>query len=388
MRCPNCNFVGPDHRDVCSKCYLDLREHKKAVGVAISNSWATHEELLRELGIAPATSVSPEAPKLQAPEPERTSELPQPVSSRNEVAKTEKEAISQGATPVHPIAGLKFGPRPKQIVRPEIEKEAARLLFEAAEVELRQNVDNTEFELTSDQDLIAPQREGIRAMFALARDVFDDPTLEQEIARAKVSSADRKVEADSLSGMLKQIESTITTPVVNLRSAMRDARLRADEAEREEPFRELERANAIERLSAFCIDLAAVAVASYILAAVLISNIEGSAFSLAMPETLSGGEPTLFWSLTAACTCLLSLFYPLVSLTFYRSTLGLHLLSLRVVNERFRRIRNSHALVRSLSFPLAIISGIGVIGVLFGKRALHDWSSRTLVCRAPTTALR
>lgn len=379
MRCPNCGFVGPDHRDVCIKCYLDLREQKKAVGIPVSNSWATHEELLRELGIGQTTTTQskptpPSAPSTLASSPTPASEeetLPQTIPT--EAAAAPANAIS---------ASLKFGKRPSNIATPDLDHGSAQLLFDAAEIELRQCADDSAFELSADKDIISSQRESIKALFGLAEEVLADPSIERELARSQVSSAERTVEASSLSTMLQGIESSITAPVFNLRSAMRDATQRADDQERQEPFRELDRASVAERICAFCIDSMLTLICSYFLTAVLLSSIEGMAFSLTPPQQ-GAGDPVLFWSLMGAVTCVLMLIYPLVCFTFYRTTLGLHTLSLGVVNERFRRIRNSHALVRALAFPISILSVFGIAVTLVGKRAFHDWLSCTMVCRLP-----
>ena len=46
MKCPGCEFVCSDLRDVCPKCYLDLRPQKKLLGLQITNPEASYNELL------------------------------------------------------------------------------------------------------------------------------------------------------------------------------------------------------------------------------------------------------------------------------------------------------------------------------------------------------
>ena len=45
MKCPNCNFVCSDLRDICPKCIFDLRGYKKAVGLPISYPKLSYTEL-------------------------------------------------------------------------------------------------------------------------------------------------------------------------------------------------------------------------------------------------------------------------------------------------------------------------------------------------------
>ena len=46
MKCPDCQFVCSDLRDVCPRCLVDLRPYKKALGIKISNPSASHQELI------------------------------------------------------------------------------------------------------------------------------------------------------------------------------------------------------------------------------------------------------------------------------------------------------------------------------------------------------
>lgn len=54
MKCPSCNYVCSDLRDICPKCLVDLRPEKAHLGLAASNPEATYEELLRKISGPPA----------------------------------------------------------------------------------------------------------------------------------------------------------------------------------------------------------------------------------------------------------------------------------------------------------------------------------------------
>ena len=46
MKCPGCNFVCSELRDLCPSCLIDLRPCKKAAGLPITNDAVSYEELL------------------------------------------------------------------------------------------------------------------------------------------------------------------------------------------------------------------------------------------------------------------------------------------------------------------------------------------------------
>jgi uncharacterized RDD family membrane protein YckC len=61
MKCPDCNFVCSDLRDVCPKCYVDLREFKSELGIPVTNPRATYEQLLERAGLT-RTKLPDDAP--------------------------------------------------------------------------------------------------------------------------------------------------------------------------------------------------------------------------------------------------------------------------------------------------------------------------------------
>ena len=48
MKCPSCKYVTADEKDICPKCQLDLRPHKKTLGLPISEPNKTSLELRKE----------------------------------------------------------------------------------------------------------------------------------------------------------------------------------------------------------------------------------------------------------------------------------------------------------------------------------------------------
>ena len=53
MKCPGCEFVCSDLRDICPKCLLDLRPQKEILGIQVTSPEASYEELLQ--GAIPAS---------------------------------------------------------------------------------------------------------------------------------------------------------------------------------------------------------------------------------------------------------------------------------------------------------------------------------------------
>lgn len=54
MKCPDCKLVCSDLRDICPKCLSDLRDHKVALGIPVTNSKASYQELVNRMKRLPA----------------------------------------------------------------------------------------------------------------------------------------------------------------------------------------------------------------------------------------------------------------------------------------------------------------------------------------------
>jgi len=49
MKCPSCNFVCSDLRDICPRCLEDLRPHKASIGLPITNPNAAYQNLVEKV---------------------------------------------------------------------------------------------------------------------------------------------------------------------------------------------------------------------------------------------------------------------------------------------------------------------------------------------------
>ena len=63
MKCPVCNFICADSRDICSSCGVDLRPHKKALGLPITDPDTPTKELRKALNKKKSAPTKKEKPK-------------------------------------------------------------------------------------------------------------------------------------------------------------------------------------------------------------------------------------------------------------------------------------------------------------------------------------
>lgn len=139
MKCPNCNFVCSDLRDICPKCIFDLRGYKKAVGLPISYPKMSYAELALKTTSAGAKrkkknpiekkepaqvlvaepivaklksffkkrviekTTAPAAPPSQASKsPSLTPPPPVPTETISAVSDNQVQAVTEEATPIVP----------------------------------------------------------------------------------------------------------------------------------------------------------------------------------------------------------------------------------------------------------------------------------------------
>lgn len=70
MKCPACQYVCSDLRDICPKCFLDLRAEKKLIGIPVINPDISYNELLsKSFKPSKVTVVKADKPKKTAPVP-------------------------------------------------------------------------------------------------------------------------------------------------------------------------------------------------------------------------------------------------------------------------------------------------------------------------------
>lgn len=63
MKCPACQFVCSDKHDICTKCLIDLRPHKKNLGLEISDAKSSHAEILERIKNSSAATRRKNKPK-------------------------------------------------------------------------------------------------------------------------------------------------------------------------------------------------------------------------------------------------------------------------------------------------------------------------------------
>ena len=99
MKCPGCLYVCSDLRDICPRCYTDLRPHKKQLHLPISNARASYDELLSK--IAP-TKAAPKPATAQHNRAEGQSESPR--KSLSGTLRNLWGAFARASTPAGEIA--------------------------------------------------------------------------------------------------------------------------------------------------------------------------------------------------------------------------------------------------------------------------------------------
>lgn len=48
MKCPVCGFLGDPSKDLCARCFIDLREHKKSLGLPVIDPNSSYDHLLAQ----------------------------------------------------------------------------------------------------------------------------------------------------------------------------------------------------------------------------------------------------------------------------------------------------------------------------------------------------
>jgi uncharacterized RDD family membrane protein YckC len=269
-------------------------------------------------------------------------------------------------------------PTPSPITRP-ISKSATNSLFNLALNEVQTLSADSAFELNSEQVFDPRQFEQAQALFNLAAEVIKNPNLEQELVDRMRRSDERQVEAKGLSQILGAIEKKISSPVLGLKTKIEAARAKADIQEAEEKVKELQPGNIIQRLFATSVDFGlSIAIALIITLAALRLSQGKDAFSVLLEE--DSRDWALLLSVWIAASVATYPAYLITALMRYRSSVGLSLARLRLVNEGFKKPRVSHYIVWSLSLPLCMLIG-AELPTVFSKRGLAERIARTRVCK-------
>lgn len=437
MRCPHCQFVSADLHDLCPKCHLDLRPHKKLSGIAISDATSGYEELLRRAGVDPSAAppataakpgffsslfrrpaTEPESAPAPEPEPRRPSaaiQAPPPlvepatpsVSASPPEVKSELssehlkapppqvEATMPPPSPAVPVAesarkvdrsprsALPSAPLPESSIfratPPVFDPVELDLAFDDAQAELRHRGDSGIVELTAESMLDLSKDKATVALFDLAFEVLEKPELEHLLTEKVTTSDERKVEAQDLKQELARIERKMSLPVFGLRSFQARAES-ARQAERAEPTRELKTATLLARFGAFLVDSLTVATLAVTGTFVLIFILDRRWLDTFNSRATTSHADWITWgSLVLAVASTMIVLYPLFTLLSGRRTLGQRIFRLRLVTELGRRVRLPHIMVRSLLQPLSLLC-FGYLPALLGRRPLHDALARTKLC--------
>jgi len=132
-------------------------------------------------------------------------------------------------------------------------------------------------------------------------------------------------------------------------------------------------AGAVSRLVAFLIDLAvsSISLSAVVAGAVIVLDlITGSPVTLRAPAAIGIPATTLWLAL-----------YLLVSWAVPGRTPGMAIFGLLIVRGDGTKVGWGHAAIRTLVFPLSFIAGLGLLGIVLGRRnrALHDVIADTLI---------
>ncbi|MCB0339024.1 MAG: hypothetical protein KDD53_05450, partial [Bdellovibrionales bacterium] len=203
MKCPNCQFVCSDLRDICPSCTLDLRPQKKLVNLPISSPNASYEELVQKLF-----------------RPDSARKRKKKVRSKNTEVSTEKEkrpsvfkGLAQSA-----LSFLKPKPLSEEEKVLEVKSESKDLAPQEVaanenplDQEIYANKVEAESPLTTDKETGSPS-EGISLFDAIA--ALDESIEEQEDLGAAEASLARISDDDFNSDEVKQESPPEDEPIV------------------------------------------------------------------------------------------------------------------------------------------------------------------------------
>lgn len=380
MKCPDCGFVSSDQRDVCVKCHLDLRPAKRQLGLAVTNSSASHQELLAQFGI-----------QLKAP-PQNSSKFFDflKFSTNKESQHLSGEATTPKATAAAPSSGIVMTPQPLKASLSTSTANATPTLTNPAlidsdyfdclkEVSLSEN--QADFSIQVEQFFDQHKSKTYHLLYNLAHEVLQNPEIEKSLVDKFNLSEERKVESVGLTHMLTRIEKRITAPVFGLKSLMAEARQRRHQAEIAETTLAKEPAGLIEKFLSWLLDLGTAASLAALSASIIFGLIDNRSY-ISLFRSGSLADLSLACGLALALFFLLLIFYPLLSLSMFKATVGTWVMDLVILNQKQRKIRLPHIIVRSFTGPLNILF-LGFLPSLLKRRSLVDIASRSDIYRLP-----
>ncbi|RMG43891.1 MAG: RDD family protein [Candidatus Dadabacteria bacterium] len=251
-------------------------------------------------------------------------------------------------------------------------------LFSLLNSEFATQAENAEFELGLEQFKTPENDEALQLYFDIAEEELLNPSQAAQYKETITVSEERRVEAKSLESQLEKVEKSIKAPAISLKAAGRRKkrkRKKSTEAELVPPTPATLKA----RFIAFMIDLLSLAGFSlaitfvYILAtnvSLLIALFDLSIFP--SPEIITAGRIFL------ATLSLSLILYPLVAIVMQGDTIGMQIVNLDIGCLNGGPVSMANLTVRLLAQPLSILLG-GSLPLLFGKPALHDLASATIL---------
>lgn len=424
MRCPKCNYLCSDLRDVCGKCFVDLRPKKQELGIKIMNPGASHEELVSKIArrVTPSAQTAqstgsgflgglkslfraapqeqPEweaIPSLQA-HPEPAESFTPPPKVAKPVVQMPKEALSpeieskvgsqqapsdEAAIPV-PVRSAAVA-APKRDRFADSGNAAINDLWEAAQrsIDERQSVAQFEFSTAALRNF-SKEREEIEVLWALVDEAIQDPASLERYASI-TPSAVREIRAEEAERALQRVEKSMSAQVFSLgrggpRLSRRDEETTVASVVRFATH-DLNPATANERLTAGIIDAAYIALLSFIctlsitwFAAPELRSFVLRPLSLPAPELIS--LTAVFFSTFIA----LGVLYPWLSGT---RTAGQKLLGIEVIEESGRDATPTELFLRAAMLPLSLLVS-AVIPPLWRTIGFHNRLSHTLINRTDT----
>lgn len=264
------------------------------------------------------------------------------------------------------------------------------LLFLQIEQEIESFRTDSDFELTFGQFYHNHNPEEIEVLFQIAQKSIEDPNSLVGIVEKITTSEQVQVTADELSRTLKETEKVIDTPFLSLKNTnsqliekLRGSLQEAAETDRTaaSPLKKARTAGFVRRLTCGLIDLTGTLILSVVTAATVCFFLTPELFdSIFTIDQLQFYETLPIISLFIVSFSISLFSYPLIILMLFERTPGQFCSATKVVKENYKKTTFRNILVRSLIFPLSFICG-GCLPLLFKKRPLHDYLSKTRVIR-------
>jgi len=413
MKCPSCNVICSDLRDICPNCLADLRPTKALKGIAVTHPGRTYNELLITLQAQPkhpnskksftaqiwtnSEELHSEPLNLSSPHALTTSVVESLISRKESLGADIAANITTEPAEVGFLAALALAKEhapaitqftidnteetvelpPSQIVTPNLPTEIDNLFLQL-EHEVRTS--GAEFDM---EDVALPtmtKSEHVELYFAEVEELLSDTPKTNTPFVTAIRSEERHIHNDSLNATVAQIESAVKDSVITrpFKVPLPDI---IDKAAH--PFKRdlLVKAGVFRRLAALSIDLSATLIIT--LLAVVVGHI------IAVPEfsaALSKFSPPLFTDIVHIASLLIALLpivFLLLQLTLLISlggTIGTYLCHITIVRLDGRSASNAQIFVRTLSTPVSLILG-GFLPIIIGKSSLADWAARTKVVR-------